>query len=89
MIVTCATLCKIEIIIKIKIEMKCISWIMWLMFFYFVLKSNLMWKNGVMRKHNEEIYGIEYQRYTKDHLCTNGKVVKGGGGGIYLFFWCI
>jgi hypothetical protein len=42
-----------------------------------------------MRKHNEEIYGIEYQRYTKDHLCTNGKVVKGGGGGIYLFFWCI
>jgi hypothetical protein len=42
-----------------------------------------------MRKHNEEIYGIEYQRYTKDHLCTNGKVVKGGGGGKNKFFCCI
>jgi hypothetical protein len=34
----------------------------------FVLKGNLMWENGVIRKHNEINYGIEYQRYTKDHL---------------------
>jgi hypothetical protein len=41
-----------------------------------------------MRKHNEENHGIEYQRYTKDHLCKKGKVVKGGNVCIYIY-WCI
>jgi hypothetical protein len=39
-----------------------------------------------MRKHDEDNYGFDYQRYKKDHLCKKGKVVKGGKKiNIYFF----